>query len=131
MKKGDFVFYSDPRAKEGVSNNLITVVLEVFPKHNTCIIWWPGTTCRVSQEKCTILPVQRGFSIMVPEEPFVEFCGTGFHPRLSQPIRNSIPEGMHMCSPGNRAEFRPVPLEYFGYGLCQEGGRVFLETPGA
>lgn len=129
MKKGDFVFYANPNQGEGRPNNLVTVVLDVMPERNTCIIWWPRTTALVPQEYCTVLPVDLRCPIMVPETPWFECCNNDLRgKRIDCP--GVVPEDMFLCSPGNQAGFKVVPLEHFGYGLREEGKMVSLEKPG-
>lgn len=132
MKKGDFVFYSNPEAIDGAPNNVVTVVLEATPERDTCIIWWQRTTALVFKRNCTILPVHRGAPIMVPTAPWAAttWMEDGSCCRSEDiSLPGSVLVGRQICSPGNQADFQPVPLEYFGYGLKVEGRTVSLETP--
>lgn len=119
IQEGDIVFFTHPDISAG-GRNIITSVLDVFPKHNTAVIRIERTTMVVSCSSLTKLPVDKAFPVRFPGKPKVilrDFHGN--HRNVFE--GGKIKRGEHIMSPGNRAKFFSIPLSWFYYGSTSWG----------
>jgi len=126
---GDIVLFVDPQSTDG-RRNMLTKVLDVFPKYGTAIIRCEGTTTVVSCADLQVLHADPAFPILIPSKPETEAL---FFPKeLSEkPLPKKrifegepIPVGAHIGSRENCAKFSPIPHSWFNYSVEELNGKM-------
>ena len=115
ITEGDIVLFLG-KHQPAERRNVITKVLST-PDHKVAIIRWYGTTMLVPQRELSVLKVDHGFPINIPQKPKAEICDYENLRRLTVSEGEEIPKGYDITGE-NIADFTPIPTNWFGYGLC-------------
>ena len=124
---GDIVLFVDNT--HNLRRNMITTVLDIFPEHGTAIIRYERTTTVVSQKHLQVLHLDPAFPLLVPEVPHTEILVSHTDSGLRSAkvvLGQEIPkEAAKKIQRHNSANFRPIPLLWFKYGMGIDGsGKV-------